>query len=781
MKKRLVSLLLAFSMVLTFIPFNAVSAFAETGDFNVNGIEYRKIGDSNVIVCGYTGTPVNVKISDTVSNEGKTYYVSGIGYYSFAYCKSLKTVEISNYVMKIGPGAFNVCDNLESVKIPYNVNFIGYGAFKSCAKLKNVFFDGSESTWNGLSWQSSTAWDSKNFSSNYGLSNVENGVLTSSSTNYIYGNNVNNYNGTVNVVPWAGQTAKQYTLTLGTVPDEALEIPQHEGYTFTGWYKDATTQDDSTKVDFSKPITNNTTLYGGWHHDAELTTDIDSQKFVVGEPTEFTFSTVANGDAGEMVKGTSNFSDTDAIEKLEYYEVKDGNWYELKGDFGADTGFPMSDATSTFRATFKKAGTYTFTASMVKADDNSELCRKEVEFTVAPRTQTVNLTGDDVEVTVDGQPAEIVNGKVNVSVSDLDKGTEVTVTAKNTQYDDSYQWTKDNEVVENAAGAAYTFTVTDQDVDLALEITRHSYAEDDFDITIPTGLEEGDGLSHAVTITAKEDHDVGDFTWKYVAGDTVIEAPDAPEKAGSYKVYIVRDGKDIYAGTLVIGARRYELTVIDGTITLDGKEPENAIVSGNKMTASIPTGAIVTVTFDDSTLKDSGSNFDQWKITSKEDLLIPGTDTTVNPKNSTITFVMPKGGVEIEAMTKDATIEDDSSEALGIAAAVVTGAVGTAVLTYQGYMLGTELYLTYLLPAGAAIPANRAELAMLVWNDAGKPEPAAPVALDAADDVKALTWAVETGLMDETDKNGEALAADASVSRIEVIKTWKKAQELKNN
>ena len=229
------------------------------------------------------------------------------------------------------------------------------------------------------------------------------------------------------------------------------------------------------------------------------------------------------------------------------------------------------------------------------------------------------------------------------------------------------------------------------------------------------------------------------------------------------------------------------LTVKYGTISakLDDTDLTDEEVAlkkdGNTVTATIPEGSVVTVTFDDSILKDSGSNFDQWKITPKESLLVPGTDTTVNPKNSTITFVMPKEGVTIEAMTKDATIEDDSSEALGIAAAVVTGAVGTAVLTYQGYMLGTELYLTYLLPAGAAIPANRAELAMLVWQDAGKPEPAAPVALDAADDVKALTWAVETGLMDDTDKNGEDLAADASVSRIDVIKMWKKAQALKES
>ena len=89
-----------------------------------------------------------------------------------------------------------------------------------------------------------------------------------------------------------------------------------------------------------------------------------------------------------MVIGASNFSDADAIEKLEYYEVKDGKWYELKGDFGPSTGFPMSNATSKFRVTFKKGGDYTFTASMKKVDGGEVLCSTKVEVTVEKLTQT---------------------------------------------------------------------------------------------------------------------------------------------------------------------------------------------------------------------------------------------------------------------------------------------------------------------------------------------------------------------------------------------------------
>ena len=119
-----------------------------------------------------------------------------------------------------------------------------------------------------------------------------------------------------------------------------------------------------------------------------LTTDIGEKTFVVGVTTEFSFTTTANDDLGKMVIGTSNFSDADAIEKLEYYEVKDGNWYEFNGDFGASTGFPMSDATSKFRITFKEAGDYTFTASMKEVATGDELCSVNVSFTVSAEDET---------------------------------------------------------------------------------------------------------------------------------------------------------------------------------------------------------------------------------------------------------------------------------------------------------------------------------------------------------------------------------------------------------
>lgn len=142
------------------------------------------------------------------------------------------------------------------------------------------------------------------------------------------------------------------------------------------------------------------------HTSAELSTDISDKEFVVGEPMEFTFSTKPNDDAGVMVVGSSDFSDADALEKLEYYEVSNGQWYTLSGDFGPATGFPMAEATSRFRATFKKAGSYTFTASMKYADGNKKgevLCSANVDFKVKDKFDVTIGKNEGGTVTFDNE------------------------------------------------------------------------------------------------------------------------------------------------------------------------------------------------------------------------------------------------------------------------------------------------------------------------------------------------------------------------------------------
>ena len=138
---------------------------------------------------------------------------------------------------------------------------------------------------------------------------------------------------------------------------------------------------------------------------------------------------------------------------------------------------------------------------------------------------------------------------------------------------------------------------------------------------------------------------------------------------------------------------------------------------------------------------------------------------------------MPGHAVTMEAMSQDVTIEEGPGIAGNIAMGAVIG-VGTAVLAWQAYDLGTDLYLQFALPAGVAVPETRAQLAALLWNDADKPAPEVQTAYTdiSADDTaaqQAAAWAVEHDLMAA---DGDHFDPDASVSRLDVIIAWNKAK-----
>ena len=223
------------------------------------------------------------------------------------------------------------------------------------------------------------------------------------------------------------------------------------------------------------------------------------------------------------------------------------------------------------------------------------------------------------------------------------------------------------------------------------------------------------------------------------------------------------------AAELTPATKLYTLTVKNADVTIKNGDEEIKAEKNDKgeLIAKVPEKADVTVTY---TSQSDAVAFDQWTITTDKTL-------DVDVKNNPLKFQMPDGGVTIEAMTKDASIEEDEPNILGTAAVVGTAAAGSAILAWQGYQLGTELYLKTALPAGTAIPTNRAELALLVWNHAGKPAPAAVLPADATDTQKAIAWAVENDLLKAAKDNGETYVDTDSVSRVEVIRVWNKAQE----
>ena len=215
----------------------------------------------------------------------------------------------------------------------------------------------------------------------------------------------------------------------------------------------------------------------------------------------------------------------------------------------------------------------------------------------------------------------------------------------------------------------------------------------------------------------------------------------------------------------LLSGAKHTLRVTNGTISeMNGKQ-----YTGNE--AEIPAGSPVTLTL---TVNEdaftAGDVFSSWTLSpTPRDLRIDG---------NVITFTMPAEDVEISATSDippEPTPDAEGSPLLGLALVAVGGTL-VGLTLYAAHEFGITQTLRETLPAGAAIPANRGELALLLWNAADKPEPEKQPAFTDVSDLetaKAAQWAIEAGLM-ETESSGK-FAPAKRVTRQKVFKTWKAA------
>lgn len=234
-------------------------------------------------------------------------------------------------------------------------------------------------------------------------------------------------------------------------------------------------------------------------------------------------------------------------------------------------------------------------------------------------------------------------------------------------------------------------------------------------------------------------------------------------------------------------AKEYTLTEKDGTLVCVTVEKNGTTVDitknvelkkeGTTQIGKIPVGAMVTVA---ANAAPEGMVFAQWNIS--DPTLMGNPD--VAHTSQTMKFPMPAADVTIEAMYESAENARET-ELLGSAAMIGAVGISAVVLAYQAHQLGTELYLKYLLPSGAAIPQNRIQLAELLWRNAGEPVPDVnamyeDIGLNEEAAQQAAQWAVENELMELPDEeHTEQFKPDEQISYGEAIRAWKKAQQLK--
>ena len=252
---------------------------------------------------------------------------------------------------------------------------------------------------------------------------------------------------------------------------------------------------------------------------------------------------------------------------------------------------------------------------------------------------------------------------------------------------------------------------------------------------------------------------------------------------------LATDEKDFFVSEMPI------LTLKDGVITSvtvpgkNGADPEDIteIVKKNANedgSFNVPEGATVSVAFDKDAFADSGLKFGHWDITGLD-------DPNAYQDKESFAFVMPAKAVTLKAMTQDASIEDDEPDIVGPIVIGTTVVVGGAVLGYQAYSLGAEF--AGKLMALPYFPSNRSALAMMLWEDAGKPMPESELLYpDVGQEERdmdlqhAARWAMENELIPDPNDEGTApeemkFYPDNTVSKIDVLNAWQKAQELKQN
>ena len=448
------------------------------------------------------------------------------------------------------------------------------------------------------------------------------------------------------------------------------------------------------------------------------------------DPAEFTVTLTHENSTGT---GILTFGDKNS--EIEYKDEHGA--YQLMPKEGLKVNLSGDNKNYEFRITSKNAGDQKLTAAVVR--DDVKLGTADKGFTVAGRVHTtVAIEGLENAVIKEGESKDFT---VKVTPNDDAKLGEAFINFGNKNSEIEYKDEESGEYKPMPEGG------------------------------LKINLENGES-KHEFRITPKE------------TGKQTLTAAVKQDKNE-----LARDEKDFVVSEMPI------LTLKDGVITSvtvpgkNGADPEDIteIVKKNANedgSFNVPEGATVSVAFDKDAFADSGLKFGHWDITGLD-------DPNAYQDKESFAFVMPAKGVTLKAMTQDASIEDDEPDIVGPIVIGTTVVVGGAVLGYQAYSLGAEF--AGKLMALPYFPSNRSALAMMLWEDAGKPMPESELLYpDVGQEERdmdlqhAARWAMENDLVPDLNDEGTApeemkFYPDNTVSKIDVLKAWQKAQELKQN
>ena len=866
MKKRLISLLLAFSMMLTFLPAGAVSAFAEENTIDPEKGVLLKSGDT-----------INDKFIE--DHDGATTYQMRNNYASGVTISASEkvTINITGNIDYNGT-LFNVL-NSGNVMVENNKNYTVKGGARVVSLVQGTI------TVDGGTYYGSGTETFLNFRHNQGVMWLNDINVIASRDNA-----VNNQGGEVHI---KGGT---YTSNSSPVIYNQTWDRDAGGAELVGimTLTDVTVESTSSGTGTGVGNSGNLTITGG-----KVTAPGPAlNTYPKGETTVESGDFSSTGDCAVRVYGklylkggtftAPNGSAIQSRDDSAYTEISGGTIKDSKVGVEVVKGsvdlkkttfqgndidiYLQEDQVITIESSFKNAAT-------IDCADPKDGRQLTTSTTGTDYQKNLNLTSAnkgylvDYKKTTDGKEYRCLSKKVGVTISGLKSEIKaedpaeftVTLTHENStgtgtltfgdknseiEYKDehgAYQpMPKDGLPINLASDKNdYAFHITPQkagDQKLTAAVVRDAVevGTDSKDYTVAgrvhttvtiEGLEnavikEGESKDFTVKVTPNDDANLGEAFIDFGDKNSEIEYKDengeyklmpegglkinlgdgeverkfriAPKETGKQtltaavkqdKNELARDEKDFVVSEMPI------LTLKDGVITSvtvpgkDGADPEDIteIVKKNANedgSFNVPEGATVSVAFDKDAFADSGLKFGHWDITGLD-------DPNAYQDKESFAFVMPAKGVTLKAMTQDASIEDDEPDIVGPIVIGTTVVVGGAVLGYQAYSLGAEF--AGKLMALPYFPSNRSALAMMLWEDAGKPMPESELLYpDVGQEERdmdlqhAARWAMENDLVPDLNDEGTApeemkFYPDNTVSKIDVLNAWQKAQELKQN
>ena len=520
--------------------------------------------------------------------------------------------------------------------------------------------------------------------------------------------------------------------------------------------------------------------------------------------------TLENGKAyagGEEIttakKGTEVAIKADDLDGkvFDHWEIVSGN-VTLENADKADTTFTMPAESISLKAVYNTI--HSIRTTFCTADPASAIKGTEITVTAETRegyvfdrweaSDGVELTEDgkftmpDYDVTIEAKYKQYHSIEVSKGVatdaegnpiSSAVEGTEIWIEIDREQRNpDEFEfkhWESGPEDLEiaNRKAERTSFTMPDEDVTVEAkflhlrEITVH-------DGTTYVEGEEGGIAKAGQTVTVKADEIPGlKFDhWTVDSGNVTLTTVD--EATGEATFEMVNEPVELTAHYKAM------VTVFSVPAKFSEDTGEESVIEW----ADVGEMANITAEIDEAIFP--GMVFDYWEIVTPADL------KAENIEGQTIEFKVPKSEVKLVAHWKSDALNpstdpnapldpdfdvdpvDDGSGAGGAGAAIAGVAIGGAAV-WGGYEIATRVILNDLLPEGAAIPANRGQLALLIWTEKGKPEPAAQPAfadITDAEQAKAAQWCVEQGLLDAREGKFES---DGWMPKFKTIEIWNKA------